>query len=163
MFLKAVREDGAWSESVFGGEKETTRQSVLAAARWREMSDDEKRPFLARAEHEKLQYEAARKEYEDSFNPDDVSMKFEGQSTDLYNLTPQETSPRPRANSTGSRAMAFRLEDLSSEPSNNDGNPSMGYFSATPSANHNATIPIHIPKGRPRSGSTPSPTGPGIN
>jgi hypothetical protein len=43
MFLKAVREDPAWSESVFVGEKETTRQSVLAAARWREMSDDEKR------------------------------------------------------------------------------------------------------------------------
>jgi hypothetical protein len=43
MFLKAVREDLSWSESVFGGEKETTRQSVLAAARWREMSDDEKR------------------------------------------------------------------------------------------------------------------------
>jgi hypothetical protein len=43
MFLKAVREDSAWSESVFVGEKETTRQSVLAAARWREMSDDEKR------------------------------------------------------------------------------------------------------------------------
>jgi hypothetical protein len=43
MFLRAVREDHEWSLSVFGDEKETTRQSVLAAARWREMSDDQKR------------------------------------------------------------------------------------------------------------------------
>jgi len=156
-----------WSESVFGGEKETTRQSVLAAARWREMSDDEKRPFLARAEHEKLQYEAARKEYEDSFNgaDEDAMPKLEGQSAESFSSIPQEmSSPRPRANSTGSRAMAFRLEDLSSESNYNDGASSMGYFSATPSANTTATIPIHIPKGRPRSGSTPgpSPTSPGF-
>jgi hypothetical protein len=42
-FIQAIRADPARAASVFGGETETTRQSVLAAAKWREMSDAEKR------------------------------------------------------------------------------------------------------------------------
>lgn len=65
MFLQWIRADPNRVIEVFGEETETTRQSVLAAAKWRTLSDAEKNPFLAQAEREKLQYEAARKEYED--------------------------------------------------------------------------------------------------
>ncbi|KZS94117.1 hypothetical protein SISNIDRAFT_549330 [Sistotremastrum niveocremeum HHB9708] len=66
MFLRAIRDGGEEKErEVWGDEKETTRQSVLAAEKWRMMSDEEKKPFLARAEHEKLEYEAARQIYEE--------------------------------------------------------------------------------------------------
>ncbi|CAE6484287.1 unnamed protein product [Rhizoctonia solani] len=65
MFLQWIRADPARVQDVFGDESETTRQSVLAASRWRELSDGEKKPFLAQAEREKLEYEAVRKEYEE--------------------------------------------------------------------------------------------------
>lgn len=65
MFLARIRSDPLLVEEVFGGETETTRQSVLAAQRWREMSDEEKKPFLTQAEHDKIQYEALRKIYEE--------------------------------------------------------------------------------------------------
>ncbi|KAG8694908.1 exp1-like protein [Ceratobasidium sp. 395] len=65
MFLQWIRADQARVIEVFGDETETTRQSVLAAAKWRTLSDAEKKPFLAQAEREKLDYEAARKEYEE--------------------------------------------------------------------------------------------------
>ncbi|KAG9103883.1 exp1-like protein [Ceratobasidium sp. 370] len=65
MFLQWIRADQARVNEVFGDETETTRQSVLAAAKWRTLSDAEKKPFLAQAEREKLDYEAARKEYEE--------------------------------------------------------------------------------------------------
>lgn len=87
MFLARIRSDPLLVEEVFGGETETTRQSVLAAQRWREMSDEEKKvrpsphcccytcadadgisstqPFLTQAEHDKIQYEALRKVYEE--------------------------------------------------------------------------------------------------
>ncbi|KAI6047531.1 hypothetical protein EDC04DRAFT_2864584 [Pisolithus marmoratus] len=58
MFLQHIRE-------IFGDEQETTKQSVLAAAKWRSMTDDERKPFLAQAEQEKLEYEAARRLYEE--------------------------------------------------------------------------------------------------
>lgn len=59
-------------KEVFGEEVGTTRQSVLAAAKWRSMSDEEKKPFLARAEQEKLMYEVARRQYEEQFvDPDE--------------------------------------------------------------------------------------------
>ncbi|KAG8744584.1 exp1-like protein [Ceratobasidium sp. 414] len=65
MFLQWIRADQGRVNEVFGDETETTRQSVLAAAKWRTLSDAEKKPFLAQAEREKLDYEAARKEYEE--------------------------------------------------------------------------------------------------
>lgn len=43
MFLAKIRSDQRLVDEVFGGETETTRQSVLAARRWREMSDEEKK------------------------------------------------------------------------------------------------------------------------
>ncbi|CAE7210019.1 unnamed protein product [Rhizoctonia solani] len=65
MYLQWIRADPARIRDIFGDETETTRQSVLAASKWRELNDAEKKPFLAQAEREKLEYEAARKEYEE--------------------------------------------------------------------------------------------------
>jgi hypothetical protein len=45
MFLARIRSDPALVYEVFGDETETTRQSVLAARRWREMSDEEKKVY----------------------------------------------------------------------------------------------------------------------
>lgn len=52
------------TEDVFGKESETTKQSVLAATRWRDLSETEKAPYLAKAEQDKTRYEEARKEYD---------------------------------------------------------------------------------------------------
>ncbi|KAH8118729.1 high mobility group box domain-containing protein, partial [Phellopilus nigrolimitatus] len=65
MFLHHIRADRALVREVFGEERETTAQSVLAAAKWRSMTDEERKPFLAQAEKEKLDYEAARRLYEE--------------------------------------------------------------------------------------------------
>ncbi|ORX41251.1 hypothetical protein BD324DRAFT_596904 [Kockovaella imperatae] len=65
LFLKDIRENDDLRMRVWGDETETTKQSVLAAERWRSLTDDEKRPFLSQAEHDKQEYEAARKIYED--------------------------------------------------------------------------------------------------
>jgi len=65
MFLQRIRSDPGLVREVFGDETETTKQSVLAAGKWRSMTDDERKPFLAQAEQEKLEYEAARKMYEE--------------------------------------------------------------------------------------------------
>ncbi|KAG8218535.1 hypothetical protein J3R82DRAFT_4174 [Butyriboletus roseoflavus] len=65
MFLQRIRSDPLLVKDIFGDEQETTKQSVLAAAKWRSMTDDERKPFLAQAEQEKLEYEAARRLYEE--------------------------------------------------------------------------------------------------
>jgi hypothetical protein len=65
MFLQRIRSDPVLVKGVFGDETETTKQSVLAAEKWRSMTDDERKPFLAQAEQEKLEYESARKLYEE--------------------------------------------------------------------------------------------------
>jgi len=65
MFLQRIRADQRLVREIFGDETETTKQSVLAAAKWRSMTDDERKPFLAQAEQEKLDYEAARRLYEE--------------------------------------------------------------------------------------------------
>lgn len=52
------------TDDVFGKESETTKQSVLAATRWRELTDSEKAPYLAKAEQDKTRYEEARRVYE---------------------------------------------------------------------------------------------------
>ncbi|KAJ7709131.1 high mobility group box domain-containing protein [Mycena metata] len=64
MFLQRIRASKELVKEVFGDETETTRQSVLAAARWRGMTDEERKPFLAQAELEKMEYEAAMRLYE---------------------------------------------------------------------------------------------------
>ncbi|KAJ3484115.1 hypothetical protein NLI96_g5847 [Meripilus lineatus] len=76
MFLQRIRSDAVLVREVFGEETETTKQSVLAAAKWRSMTDDERKPFLAQAEQEKLEYEAARKLYEEGTTGYSSSINF---------------------------------------------------------------------------------------
>jgi hypothetical protein len=45
MFLQRIRSDPLLVQEVFGDETETTKQSVLAAAKWRSMTDDERKVF----------------------------------------------------------------------------------------------------------------------
>lgn len=66
LFLRAIRADSKMTEDVFHGEQETTKQSVLAAAKWRSLPEEEKQPFLEKAEADKVEYERQRKEYEQS-------------------------------------------------------------------------------------------------
>ena len=83
MFLQRIRANPMLVREIFGDETETTKQSVLAAAKWRSMTDAERQvlclnrhmihydvdvslqPFLAQAEQEKMEYEAARRIYEE--------------------------------------------------------------------------------------------------
>lgn len=64
LFLRAIRADPALTESVFEGEQETTKQSVLAASKWRALPEAEKQPYLEKAEADKAEYERLRREYE---------------------------------------------------------------------------------------------------
>lgn len=43
MFLQRIRSDPDLVREVFGDETETTKQSVLAAGKWRSMTDDERK------------------------------------------------------------------------------------------------------------------------
>ena len=43
MFLQRIRSDPLLVQEVFGEETETTKQSVLAAAKWRSMTDEERK------------------------------------------------------------------------------------------------------------------------
>ncbi|KAJ7592753.1 HMG-box [Mycena floridula] len=65
MFLQRIRTNPHMVQEIFGDETETTKQSVLAAAKWRAMTADERKPYLAQAEQEKMEYENARRLYED--------------------------------------------------------------------------------------------------
>jgi hypothetical protein len=65
MFLQRIRANPHLVRDIFGDETETTKQSVLAAAKWRSMTDAERQPYLAQAEQEKMEYEAARRIYEE--------------------------------------------------------------------------------------------------
>ncbi|KIY49486.1 hypothetical protein FISHEDRAFT_25668, partial [Fistulina hepatica ATCC 64428] len=65
MFLQHIRADPRLVKEIFGEETETTRQSSLAANHWRAMTDDQRKPFLAQAEREKMEYENARRLYEE--------------------------------------------------------------------------------------------------
>jgi hypothetical protein len=88
MFLQQIRANPKLVADIFGDETETTKQSVLAAAKWRSMTDAERQvsiccplschvllsflspqPFLAQAEQEKMEYEAARRVYEEGSIP----------------------------------------------------------------------------------------------
>ncbi|KAG2369705.1 hypothetical protein BDR07DRAFT_1388157 [Suillus spraguei] len=108
MFLQRIRSDPALVREIFGDEQETTKQSVLAAAKWRSMTDDERKPFLAQAEQEKLEYEAARRLYEEGTTDLGTSINFS-----ILPSSPSGESPF--------RALrATKTESLSSE-SESDG------------------------------------------
>ena len=49
IFLQRIRSDPELVKEVFGDETETTKKNVLAAAKWRSMTDDERkvRPYLS--------------------------------------------------------------------------------------------------------------------
>lgn len=103
MFLQRIRSDRALVREIFGDEQETTKQSVLAAAKWRSMTDDERKPFLAQAEQEKLEYEAARRLYEEGTTDLGTSINFS-----ILPSSPNGESPF--------RALrAIQTESLSSE------------------------------------------------
>ncbi|KAF9534676.1 hypothetical protein CPB83DRAFT_755606 [Crepidotus variabilis] len=76
MFLQQIRANPRLVAEIFGDETETTKQSVLAAAKWRSMTDAERQPFLAQAEQEKMEYEAARRLYEEGTTGFGSSINF---------------------------------------------------------------------------------------
>ncbi|KAH9482531.1 HMG1/2-like protein [Psilocybe cubensis] len=76
MFLQRIRASPRLVSDIFGDETETTKQSVLAAAKWRSMTDAERQPFLAQAEQEKMEYEAARRLYEEGTTGFGSSINF---------------------------------------------------------------------------------------
>jgi len=76
MFLQRIRAHPRLVAEIFGDETETTKQSVLAAAKWRSMTDAERQPFLAQAEQEKMEYEAARRLYEEGTTGFGSSINF---------------------------------------------------------------------------------------
>ncbi|PWN48317.1 hypothetical protein IE53DRAFT_370728 [Violaceomyces palustris] len=78
LFLRAIRADAKMTQEVFEGEQETTKQSVLAAAKWRSLSETEKQPYLDKAEQDKTRYEQLRREYEASYGADGASSAIHG-------------------------------------------------------------------------------------
>ncbi|KAL1739161.1 EXP1-like protein [Schizophyllum fasciatum] len=76
MFLSHIRSNPHLVKEIFGDEQETTRQSSLAAQYWREMTDEGRRPFLAQAEKDKLEYEAARRLYEEGTTTPGTNINF---------------------------------------------------------------------------------------
>lgn len=49
MFLQRIRANPEMVREVFGEEQGTTKQSVLAAAKWRSMSDEDKKVYFPRS------------------------------------------------------------------------------------------------------------------
>ena len=86
LFLRTIRMDPVLCQEVLEGEHETTKQSVLAAAKWRTMSDTEKQPFLEQAERDKTEYERLRREYE-------ASHGAAGSSAAAHGATDDEAGP----------------------------------------------------------------------
>ncbi|KAG8894911.1 exp1-like protein [Tulasnella sp. 408] len=66
-YLAAIRSDPDMIKEVFGDETETTRQSQLAAAKWRSFTEEEKAPYFREAERQKAEYDAKLAEYESQF------------------------------------------------------------------------------------------------
>ncbi|KAI0375874.1 hypothetical protein BV20DRAFT_933142 [Pilatotrama ljubarskyi] len=110
MFLQRIRSDPELVKEVFGDETETTKQSVLAAGKWRSMTDEQRKPFLAQAEQEKLDYEAARKLYEEGTTSYGTRINFSILPGSPINLMPiPRNTPHP-----------LKQEALSSESESDD-------------------------------------------
>lgn len=87
LYLKSLRADTVSLKEILQGEHETTKQSVLAAARWRTLSDKEKQPFIDQAKQEKLEYERRRREYEQGLSQSDFIPR-----TDLLTFTTSDST-----------------------------------------------------------------------
>ncbi|KZT06397.1 uncharacterized protein LAESUDRAFT_736842 [Laetiporus sulphureus 93-53] len=122
MFLQRIRSDPDLVKEVFGDETETTKQSVLAAGKWRSMTDEERKPFLAQAEQEKLEYEAARKMYEEGTTGYGTSINFSIlPSTSIESMPFPRSVLRPRKQEppspgTESESDGFTTDDASDVP-----------------------------------------------
>ncbi|TFK55608.1 hypothetical protein OE88DRAFT_1651991 [Heliocybe sulcata] len=116
MFLQRIRADRELVTEVFGDETETTKQSVLAAQKWRSMTDDERKPFLAQAEQEKMEYEAARRLYEEG------TVGFESINFSVLAGSPIENATIPRSNKAISivKSESFTSSESESEPMTED-------------------------------------------
>ncbi|KZT24596.1 hypothetical protein NEOLEDRAFT_1156838 [Neolentinus lepideus HHB14362 ss-1] len=117
MFLQRIRADPELVKEVFGDETETTKQSVLAAHKWRSMTDDERKPFLAQAEQEKMEYEAARRLYEEGTVGFETSINFS-----VLPGSPIQTATIPRSNKAISlvKSESFTSSESESEPLTED-------------------------------------------
>ncbi|SPO35344.1 uncharacterized protein PSFLO_00815 [Pseudozyma flocculosa] len=82
LFLRAIRADPNMTQEVFEGESETTKQSVLAAAKWRSLSETEKQPYLDKAEQDKARYEHLRRDYEQLHGLEPTTSKSGGKGDD---------------------------------------------------------------------------------
>ncbi|TFY58363.1 hypothetical protein EVJ58_g6463 [Rhodofomes roseus] len=115
MFLQRIRSDPELVKEVFGDETETTKQSVLAAGKWRSMTDEERKPFLAQAEQEKLEYESARKLYEEGTIGYGTSINFSILPSSSINAMPFPRSalrqPKQEPLSSESESDGFTTDD----------------------------------------------------
>ncbi|KZT71445.1 hypothetical protein DAEQUDRAFT_665878 [Daedalea quercina L-15889] len=116
MFLQRIRSDPELVKEVFGDETETTKQSVLAAGKWRSMTDEERKPFLAQAEQEKLEYEAARKLYEEGTTGYGTSINFS-----ILPSSPINSMPFPRSALRQPKQEPFSSESESDGFTTDDG------------------------------------------
>lgn len=74
LYLQSLRADTTRAQEVLQGEQNTTKQSVLAAAKWRSLTDKEKEPFIEQAKLKKSEYDLRRREYERAINDDTSSV-----------------------------------------------------------------------------------------
>lgn len=121
LFLRAIRADPKMTEDVFAGEGETTKQSVLAAAKWRSLDEQAKHPYLEKAESDKVEYERLRKEYEQTHgisnhgrsggSPKEEMQEDEGESAHYghYDEHAGGVTPSLAAGGSGSEEFNFGL------------------------------------------------------
>lgn len=73
LYLQAIRASPEKRDDILHGEHDSSKQSVLAAAKWRSMSAEEKRPFQEQAVRDKAEYERQRRAYEQRhYQPDNA-------------------------------------------------------------------------------------------
>lgn len=64
LFLKAIRSNRTLTKIIFQDAEATTKQSTLAAVRWRDFTPEQKGPFLRQSEIDKAEHDEVRKQYE---------------------------------------------------------------------------------------------------
>ncbi|KAK8844668.1 hypothetical protein IAR55_006517 [Kwoniella newhampshirensis] len=127
LFLKGIRENDDIRAQVWGEESETTKQSVLAAERWRSLSDEEKKPYLQQAEHDKQEYEAARKVYEE-----EAAARARGEDIparaivvpDVSSVSNDRPKPRKKKEEAKSEVAQSSSVDVKASPSSGEAAPS---------------------------------------